>query len=514
MDACSICTDSYTTLRKAVVCPSCQESVCVRCIKTYLMNNTIEPKCMKCMSAWNMEFIRQNLSKSFLDSEYKKHQISALLSQGEATLGEMQELVAIRTKIDALTESLQTEKSRSESLREELRQLVSLTMYMESGYTFFIHTVRKTEETPTYDNDVWMMRWMALSEEEKKYYWTTVRSTHQRLADKRAELRHIRKIILDQQNEKIRLSQYWEANDGLIPEKTRAVFFMACPRKDCRGRVSSAYKCGLCEHWACPDCHGDKGLERHGSHVCRKEDQETVRLLKQNTKNCPECHEGIFKEHGCDQMWCVRCRTCFSWNTGEKVSGAIHNPHYYEYMFRNGGDNVPMDNAAHACDNGFPNYNSLVRKWRQSESAMSTNDQEMLNNIHRLVQHLRYVELPRLGNIIADHERRNSRKWGVEYLRNRVTRGEWGQKLYTAHRKKEREQRKMDILEMFVMVSCDLYRNWYSNIMTGYEMMESLHKLIQHANDNIQIHNKQYGTKTALLDPSVAHRQHILDYYH
>jgi len=475
---CDICTDPYNKVRAPVECPRCHASACTRCVKTYLLSNTIEPKCMGCSSAWDMEFVRKNLSKSFLDSEYKKHQISALLSQAEASLGEIQRWVPVRTRIDALTEEIRTEKERIDTLHKELGSLCS----------------------------------------------------HNLLERKTAEWRETQQFLTIHWNEKSRLMQHWEL--GQLPDNVdpgaaiatpkdgrpdRAEFFMACPRKECRGRVSSAYKCGLCEHWACPDCHADKGLEHNGPHECRDEDKETVRMLRQNTKNCPECHEGIFKEYGCDQMWCTRCRTCFSWKTGKKLSGAIHNPHYYEYMFRDRGAGAappdpPLD--ANAC-HGFPRYDNLVWKWSQHDSGIGEEDRPFLNNTHRLTNHLRYVEIPRLRTTVDEEDMINtvnSRKWGVEYLRNHVTREEWGQKLYLAYRKKERGQRRMNILEMFVMVSCDLYRNWYQNAMSGPDLVESVYKLIEYANENIRLHNQQYGTKVALLDPNASQPQHIIEY--
>jgi len=465
---CNICTDPFNKVRKPVECPRCEASACTRCVKTYLMNNTIEPKCMGCSSAWDMEFVRKNLSKSFLDVEYKKHQISALLSREEASLGDLQGLVPVRASIDRLTETIKTEKAQIKS-------------------------------------------WLLLPQEETR---------HRRFQTRNSLRVH--------QDEKSRLMQCWElgrAPDNVTEttshhestESTKAVFFMACPRTDCRGRVSSVYKCGLCQHWACQDCHADKGLERNGApHECRKEDRETVQMLQQNTKNCPECHEGIFKEYGCDQMWCTRCRTCFSWNTGKKLNGAIHNPHYYEYIFQNRTTDAHAD-AHHACggEEGFPNYHRLVEKWSRHDSGIAKQDQMMLNNTHRLVNHIRYVEMPRLQTILDDQEVKNGRKWGVEYLRHHISREEWGQKLYVAYRKKEREQRKLNIFDMFHRVTCDLYRNWYNHDMTGTEIIESLYKLLEYANENIQLFNKQYGTKVALLEPTVqdTQQQHILEYH-
>lgn len=118
----------------------------------------------------------------------------------------------------------------------------------------------------------------------------------------------------------------------------KRAFVRACPANDCRGFLSTAWKCGLCNVWVCPDCHDIKKEQKDDSHICDKGALETAKLLAKEAKPCPKCAAQISKIDGCDQMWCTQCHTSFSWRTGQEVKEGewVHNPHYYEWMRRNG----------------------------------------------------------------------------------------------------------------------------------------------------------------------------------
>lgn len=79
----------------------------------------------------------------------------------------------------------------------------------------------------------------------------------------------------------------------------RAAFVRACPDEDCRGFLSTQWKCGICEKWTCPDCHIIKGYTRDADHTCNPDDVATAQLLAADTKPCPQCGTGIFKIDGC-----------------------------------------------------------------------------------------------------------------------------------------------------------------------------------------------------------------------
>lgn len=137
-------------------------------------------------------------------------------------------------------------------------------------------------------------------------------------------------------------------------EEEKEKYQRACPNNDCNGFLSSQWKCGVCNIWVCKDCFEIKGDAKDAEHTCDPNTLLTARALKKETKPCPNCHCSIYKISGCDQMWCTQCHIAFSWRTGKKVRGHVHNPHYYQWV-NNGGDAVAMPGADIPCG-GMPHY--------------------------------------------------------------------------------------------------------------------------------------------------------------
>ena len=134
----------------------------------------------------------------------------------------------------------------------------------------------------------------------------------------------------------------------------KKTFVRKCPVENCRGFLSTRWKCQICENNICPDCneikHGDE-------HVCDPNNVETVALLKKDTKPCPKCGTMIFKISGCSQMWCPDCHTAFDWNTMRIEMGRIHNPHYYE--FQRTGVGMNREHGDIPCG-GFPTIDEIL----------------------------------------------------------------------------------------------------------------------------------------------------------
>ena len=116
----------------------------------------------------------------------------------------------------------------------------------------------------------------------------------------------------------------------------RRKFVMPCQYEGCRGMLSTSYKCDLCDNYTCAQCFSAIIGEKD-DHRCLQEDIDTAEELRRNTKPCPQCGTRISKIDGCDQMWCVECKTAFSWNRGTIETGNVHNPHFFQWMRQNGG---------------------------------------------------------------------------------------------------------------------------------------------------------------------------------
>lgn len=134
-----------------------------------------------------------------------------------------------------------------------------------------------------------------------------------------------------------------------------------CGHPDCNGFVNDKDgQCELCKAEYCQTCMEEK---KEG-HVCKQEDIDTIKLLKKDSKNCPNCSAMIFRISGCPDMFCVHCNTAFNWNTLIINKRGNSNPHYYEWLRNNTGNAnavmecgevIQLTNVTH-----FSNYKKLT----------------------------------------------------------------------------------------------------------------------------------------------------------
>ena len=227
-------------------------------------------------------------------------------------------------------------------------------------------------------------------------------------------------------------------------KKAATTLTIKCPVGDCRGFVcSSSMTCGVCDSKICKQCREEvKGDE----HTCNKETVETVKLLARDTKGCPRCMTQIHKINGCDQMYCTQCHTAFSWTTGEIAIGAIHNPHYYEYLrTRRGGGAPPREVGDIPCG-GVPTVQDMYKHWSKKEAMGRL----------RLLVHIQRVEFPKYTN----DQVANNRDLRAKYINNEITEDAFKKTIQKRDKNTEKCREILGIMNTMVVAGSDIIRTF------------------------------------------------------
>lgn len=232
-------------------------------------------------------------------------------------------------------------------------------------------------------------------------------------------------------------------------EETRK-FIMGCPVDTCRGFLSSAYKCGLCEHYTCSKCLCVKGATQNSPHTCLPDNVASAELIKSQTNPCPSCGERISKVEGCDQMWCITCHTAFSWKTGKIDKGVVHNPHFFQYQ-KNGP--IPHIALGQCNTENLPNYqivSNIIRRLEKHQSMLANE----LTNVFRTIAHVHHDEIP-------IHERQlqyleNTTPLKVNYVLGKINKEELSSKLYTDDCKRVYKIYIMNVLALLDQIGREL----------------------------------------------------------
>lgn len=252
----------------------------------------------------------------------------------------------------------------------------------------------------------------------------------------------------------------------------RSHFVRACPDSDCRGYLSTQWKCGLCESFACAECHVIIGKQSDVEHTCNPDELATAKLLAKDTKPCPCCRSNIFKIMGCDQMWCTQCRTAFSWRTGA-IETRIHNPHFYEWQRRTGGE-APRNVGDAVCgrelthnflgeaglkDRLKPSLSNLLRG--AGPSSIRSDDPKLVISskiyddaqmIVRSVIHLREVQM----QTFRVDQVENNQGLRVAYMRQEIDKETFRRKIQMSNKQYDKKKEMTNILNLFIQTTTDI----------------------------------------------------------
>lgn len=265
-----------------------------------------------------------------------------------------------------------------------------------------------------------------------------------------------------------------------IDDVDRRKFIMPCANNDCKGFLSTSYKCGLCNLYTCNKCHvfiGDNDTE----HVCNDDDVKSAELIKSSTKPCPGqgCGERIQKIDGCPQMWCPSCKTAFNWDTLKIDNGPVHNPEYFRWLAQNA--NQPIERApGDVVCGGIPNniiYTINAREvqlWINEKQNLFPNINyknayEYLKRIIREISHITYYELRRHQD--QRIELQDTSKYRIKYLLEDYDDDLLKDNIYKNDIKLKRSTKFCNIYELLSQLGIDLLR------FIEYKFIDVKHKI-------------------------------------
>lgn len=445
--SCDVCCETFNrSTRMQTKCPYCPFSACSGCTERYLLETTQDAHCMSCRKSWSREILVNNFTLKFVGRDYKNRRESLLLEREKSLMPATQPYVELErevrktsTKIAGLTVTINAQTDKLNAIAGI--QLGPLAVQLGFDNEFDANVTRHTMIT-----------------EQRKV---------------------INTFALDIQHLEWYQNQLITRLHGGQVENEKRQFVRACPAADCRGFLSSAWKCGMCDNWTCPDCHEVKGKDKEAEHTCDPNSVETAKLLARDSRNCPKCAAMIFKIDGCDQMYCTQCHTAFSWRTGRVETGTIHNPHYYEYhrqrgtLQRNPGD-VPCG--------GFPDWGLVVRLCPRTHIF-----HPRIAAAHRTHAHCQWAVMPRYttGNL-------DNRDLRIKFMIGDINEDVFKKKIQQREKARQRKGDIHQVLEMYTTVLNDLFQSFVSTSRCS-ELVESLNELRRHFNATMHTVSCRYS---------------------
>lgn len=413
--SCNVCIESFNkTTRLNVICNFCDYESCRKCYETYFSGLNELAHCMSCKKEWSNEILLQKFTKSFVNKTYKKH-VENILFEKESVLFHATQLVI-------------EEKKKKEELSNKIYILQRQINELISSVAYF--TVEPDVDESVKD-----------------------------------------KLIDDMQMEinKCRMDIKY-CKDQLDNIKQTTPHIKKCTFETCRGYINIDLQCGLCDTQYCLDCDEIKLTE----HICDNEKVETSKIIKNETKACPNCMCRIFKTEGCNQIFCTVCKIAFDWDTGRIETGAVHNPHFFEWM-QNGG-NLERNLLDIQCGRELDdNFISLIdRGFYSTEIKQSCKD----------VKYLYENVLP----IYAGKRTVNNQDLRIKYLKSYIDKNKFKSLIYKRDKDSRKNYEVAQIIQTFISCFTEIIYRYEDECkyLTNKHISKIKHSYIQEINNLVE----------------------------
>ena len=287
-------------------------------------------------------------------------------------------------------------------------------------------------------------------------------------------------------------------------ETERKKFIMPCPNNDCRGYLSTQYKCELCTLFTCSACHEIIGYKKDDPHTCKEENVQSAELIKKDTKPCPTCGTRISKISGCDQMWCPECHKAFSWRTGLVDNGTIHNPHFYQYQRDNAGEHAPPRTPGDVVCGGLCDWtifnNNILRKIRTGTFVPDTEIElrTRLADIHRCVAHITRVDLQQTRARVREYSEFEELR--CKYILNKISKDDFAKTIYRNDAMRKKLTEMLHLYELLSVVGTEFFAKLLDNknindafIKDVIDRMDEYDKLREYCNKQFKMISLTYN---------------------
>jgi len=425
-EECGICFEAFNgSNRKKCSCPYCQVGYCRECTGTWLTTIIDEPRCPNenCKKPWSREYLDSIMTKVWRDSTYKDYREKLLMDRERALLPSTQ------PRIEAIHEANRIEKEVIYRMRERRREVLQQIRLLQQE-----------------DNGIQTQIW---------------------------DLNH--------QCARLRSGEGVDEASA----KSHKAFVRRCPAEGCRGFLSTAWKCGVCELYSCNECHEVKGVARDSEHTCDPNNVETAKLIAKDTKACPKCGEMITKIDGCDQMWCISCHTAFSWRTGQVASGVVHNPHFYEWQRRQNNGEAPRVIGDIPCG-GLVDWATVRGAVLGNRGSVYPGWVSVLELAHRRITHVLNVDMVQI-NPDANNQAINNIDLRISYLLNEINEDAMMGSLIAREKKTERDRELRRIYETLTGAAIDIFRRIIAVSDKNREEVDRLRALEKTAKDKVKL---------------------------
>ena len=217
-------------------------------------------------------------------------------------------------------------------------------------------------------------------------------------------------------------------------------------------------------------------------------------------------------------MWCTQCHIAFSWRTGLKVTGTIHNPHYYEAQ-RNGVIAAVQNPGAVACG-GIPEYyrfrqilNTFVDKspWSQAVKHNNSNYPSIYlwKEAHEIIKRLEQIHrgINHFQNVVIDPMRQkvqqitDNKDLRIKYLMDECDENNFKKNIARRDKAHEKIQQQLHVYELMNTVSTErlvaLFNNF--NIENIIDCINSLERVRKYCNEQLDKIGHNYKLQMSFI---------------